>query len=137
VVEHIRTCAAISRDRIQWLLSLEDDPFTLNRHYYADYKEKFQKHFKSVFDATHHEGPGAEFHTFQPDTASEERQGAMNDILRGLTTFGLSMLPADLAKLLPPSHQEPALNVMAEVRAYYQGMLPFFVLRTALKLKPP
>jgi hypothetical protein len=123
VVEHIRNCAALAHERIRWLLSLEDTPFTLNQHYYGDYQDKFHRHYKSVFDATHAEGAGAEFHTFKQGDADEDRRNAMANILSGLNTFGLSNVsPADLAKLLPPNHQAPALNVMAEVRAYYQGL---------------
>jgi hypothetical protein len=126
VNEHIRNCAEEARSRIKWLLSLEDTPFTLNAHYYEDYKEKFHKYFKSVFDANHDEGLGVNFHTFKSADAEEHQRDAMSEILRGLNTFGLSNVsPADLAKLLPPNHRESALKVMAEVRAYYQGSLRF------------
>jgi hypothetical protein len=124
VVEHIRKCAEEARDRIKWLLSLEDWPFTLNEHYYGDYKQKFHRHYRSVFDAVDTEGVGAEFHAFNYSDAEEYLKDAMSHILRGLASFNLSnVAPADLAKLLPPNPQEPAITVMAEVRAYYHGLL--------------
>jgi hypothetical protein len=124
VAEHIQTCAAAARSYIRWLLSLEDPLFTINLDNWANYRDQFYHYYKSVYNTTHTGGLGAIFHAFDLESATQEFQDSMNGILRGLNTFGLSNLaPVDLAKLVPPSDQEPALKVMAEVRAYYQGSL--------------
>jgi hypothetical protein len=42
--------------------------------------------------------------------------------MAGLADLGFHGLQAaDLAKLLPSDEMEPAINIMAEVRAYFQG----------------
>ena len=42
--------------------------------------------------------------------------------MSGLSDIGINgVTPADLAKLLPPDRFSPALEIMAEVRAYFQG----------------
>jgi hypothetical protein len=43
-------------------------------------------------------------------------------VLSGLAAIGLNSVTADdLVKLLPPDRIDPALNIMADVRAYFQG----------------
>lgn len=43
-------------------------------------------------------------------------------ILSGLAEVGISgVKPEDIPKLLPPDTMEPAMTIMAEVRAYFQG----------------
>lgn len=32
--------------RIEWLISLEDPPFTLNDHYFSSYREKYLAKYK-------------------------------------------------------------------------------------------
>jgi hypothetical protein len=45
-----------------------------------------------------------------------------SDVLSNLVKLGFTGLKAeDLAKLLAPDEMEPALNIMADVRAYFQG----------------
>ena len=44
-------------------------------------------------------------------------------VLAGLAEMGMQgVKPADLPKLLPSDPLEPALSIMATVRAYFQGM---------------
>jgi hypothetical protein len=46
----------------------------------------------------------------------------MAKVLAGLAEIGIhGVKPEDLAKLIPPDAMEPALNIMADVRAYFQG----------------
>jgi hypothetical protein len=49
-------------------------------------------------------------------------QDGMARVLSGLPLVGFNGVHAvDLAKLLPPDPMEPALNIMASVRAYFHG----------------
>ena len=49
-------------------------------------------------------------------------QAAVNKVLAGLAEMGMTgVTEADLPKLLPPDRMEPALIIMADVRAYFQG----------------
>lgn len=52
----------------------------------------------------------------------------MNKVLNGLTDIGLpGTVPTDLAKLLPADPYDPAIEIMAGVRAYFQGMYCVFI----------
>ena len=47
----------------------------------------------------------------------------ISKVLAGLAEIGMSGIKAeDLPKLLPPDRMEPALTIMADVRAYFQGL---------------
>jgi hypothetical protein len=47
---------------------------------------------------------------------------ALSKVLSGLAEMGMAGVKAeDLPKLLPPDRMEPALIIMADVRAYFQG----------------
>jgi hypothetical protein len=55
----------------------------------------------------------------QPSLSTDEK---VNTVMAGLADLGFhGLTAADLAKLLPPDEMEPAINIMAEVRAYFQG----------------
>jgi hypothetical protein len=55
----------------------------------------------------------------QPSSSADEK---INAVMAGLAELGFHGLTVpDLAKLLPPDEMEPAINIMAEVRAYFQG----------------
>jgi len=54
-------------------------------------------------------------------------------VLAGLAEIGMSGIKAeDLPKLLPPDRMEPALTIMADVRAYFQGLFLSFPCREDL-----
>ena len=54
-------------------------------------------------------------------------QTGMAKVLAGLAELGVvGVKPEDIPKLLPPDRMEPALVIMADVRAYFQGS--YFVL---------
>jgi hypothetical protein len=49
-LEHVRQAYGRTGEKIQWLLRLEEQPFTLNTHYLADYKNKFLAYYKGCRD---------------------------------------------------------------------------------------
>ena len=109
VHDHLDEAAKQTKQRIQWLLDLEGTPTTLNTHYYADYKDKFFTYYKASQDDS--------------DLVTRIRQGgeSVNRALSGLNELGISVQSTDLPRLLPPDPKEAALNIMASVRAYFQG----------------
>jgi hypothetical protein len=123
-MDFIKECADAAHDRLDWLLKLESSPFTLNNHYYADYKDKFFGYYKSVAFAEHGTfALAAALASGNFEKIGEKAKDALPEALAALAKAGLQGLQAaDFAKLLP-SHPEleRALGVMAEVRAYYQG----------------
>ena len=58
-----------------------------------------------------------------PDAAAPTvRQDAVKKVLSGLAEMGMTgVTEDDLPKLLPADGMEPALAIMADVRAYFQG----------------
>lgn len=113
VNDHLDEAAESTKQKIQWLLDLERNPTTLNTHYYADYKDKFLSYYKAARDNT-------DLVTkLQRDRRMYE--GSINKALSGLSEIGITAQATDLPKLLPPDPMEAALNIMASVRAYFQG----------------
>ena len=81
-------CRATTLQKINWLLEMEAvATFTLNEHYFSDYRQKFLESYRSA-------------------RAEENRQG--DEDLR-------------LEELIARDRFEPALQIMASVRGYFQG----------------
>lgn len=111
--DHLDEAADRTKEKIQWLLDLERNPTTLNTHYYADYKDKFIAYYKST------RGENDLVVKLQRDRRTYE--GSINKVLSGLQEIGIRAQTHDLPKLLPPDPKEAAWNIMASVRAYFQG----------------
>jgi hypothetical protein len=122
VVDHVRGCLEAAHGRIEWLLELEDMPFTLNTHYLADYTEKFRRYYKSVYESNQESDVLIDLHNYKPSENDKETQDMVDQALDSLRDLGIHTTVPSLAKLLPPTPDEHALQVMAEVRAYYQGL---------------
>lgn len=116
--DHIKKRCERTLAQIEWLIHLEDRPFTLNTHYLADYKDKFLTYYRTC--------RYADTNTLLMDSISAPvaADSAMGKTLAGLAEVGLTgVQPCDLPKLLPPDAMAPALGIMADVRAYFQGKL--------------
>lgn len=120
--EYISSSSDATLDQLQLFLALEKRPKTLSEPYYSDYREKFISHYKSC-------RPKADQprETFASKVQSymdpqSDMSKYMNRVLNGLTDIGLpGMTPNDLAKLLPADPHDTAIDIMAGVRAYFQG----------------
>ncbi|KAF8216900.1 hypothetical protein K438DRAFT_2007645 [Mycena galopus ATCC 62051] len=120
-----RTEAA--QELIAKLIALETDgPLTLNEHYLADYKTKFLSQYKSARESKHNPILADAIAAFKPSqTPPKDQYGnpklmGIAQALSGLTGIGLGAVTAeDLVKLLPPDRMDAALNIMADVRAYF------------------
>ncbi|KAG1734532.1 P-loop containing nucleoside triphosphate hydrolase protein [Suillus lakei] len=124
VNEHLDGAAKQAKEKIDWLLELEKAPTTLNVHYYSDYKAKFLGYYKGCRDKgeltvklQNYQAP-ATIHAHP--VHGQAFQQAVHKALAGLTEAGLSVQANDLPKLLPVDPMEPALLIMAGVRAYFQ-----------------
>ena len=61
-------------------------------------------------------------HIRQADSMEPTEPTGVRKVLAGLREMGLTQVKAeDIAKLLPPDKMEPALHIMSDVRAYFQG----------------
>ncbi|KAK7030959.1 hypothetical protein VNI00_013906 [Paramarasmius palmivorus] len=103
-----------TQNQLDWFVKLEERPSTLNTHYFTDLS-------RQVLRVLHE--------------AAHRRiclQGESLEIHEALLAFaGISGIsdckPVDLQRLLPADEMEPALKIMAEVRAYFQVAYKRFV----------
>ncbi|KAF9442902.1 hypothetical protein P691DRAFT_797792 [Macrolepiota fuliginosa MF-IS2] len=105
--EHLGDCLNAAKQKIDWLMKIQANPFTLNSHYLSDYKEKFLTYYARGFLGALGLKGGE----------SSDMTEALS-LLAGLGFQGLK--PEDLAKLFAKDAMEPALEIMATVRAYFQ-----------------
>lgn len=121
VLEKLEECKAATVQELDFLLDMESLPFTLNSHYYLDYKEKFLKHY-----ATFRNNRSALGKSLRARPASgreiESPVDPLEVALENLRRAGFDKLSrGDLVKLLPADFSEQAaLEIMASARAYYQ-----------------
>ena len=126
-MEHIKKCGDRTKEKINWLMDVENRPYTINTHYYSDYKDKFLSFYRGCRQKGDNSQLMKNLQEYKPHipnsfTLSAAFQTSMAQILSGLPQVGITGTQAvDLTKLLPPDPMEPALNIMAGVRAYFQG----------------
>lgn len=132
--DHIKRCMNSTQERVTWILALEDRPFSLNTHYLADYKAKFLAYYKGAREKDRNATLMSAIQTYSPPAPSGVFRGSnrtsysepsaptgIAKVLAGLVEIGIhGVRPEDLSKLIPPDGMEPALVIMADVRAYFQ-----------------
>jgi hypothetical protein len=136
LLQHLKRCHEQAEARVDWLLHLELSPFSLNTHYLSDYKARFLAYYKAEREKyeksdlitlinNYNSSTVKQPQFFHPATASQPT--GIAKVLAGLSEIGYSGIkPEDLANLLPPDRMAPALEIMANVRAYFQGYKTFF-----------
>ena len=113
-------------------MEVEKRPYTLNTHYYSDYKDKFLSFYRASRQMGDNSQFMKNFQGYKPHVPSSYNspnafQTSMGQILSALPQVGITGTQAvDLAKLFPVDPMEPALNIMAGVRAYFQGPYSYF-----------
>jgi Dynamin GTPase effector domain len=89
----------------------------MNEHYFGDYRSKFFTYYKGTRLKAK-----SSFMRNLEDDEDKDITKAINDALSSLAKLGLQGLNAPaLANLLPLDPMEPAIGIMADVRAYFQG----------------
>lgn len=123
LTEHLKRCGDRTKAQLDWLLQIESRPYTLNTHYYADYKDKFLSFYRGSRKTGSSAGFVQNLQSYDPDdTADDSFNESVAYIMSALPQLGITGTQAiDLAKLLPSDPMEPALAIMAGVRAYFQG----------------
>ena len=107
-------------------------PFTLNQHYLSDYKEKFLAYYKAAREddirnfvtkqVKAYKKTSASRFSASDDDDDEESPKGISKVLLGLTEMGITGIqPDDIYKVLPADEMAPAITIMADVRAYFQG----------------
>ena len=98
-----------------------EEPTTSNEHYLSDYKAKYLARYRA--ERKVHSGGGANDSLRNFMNGTYDHSGHFGNAISYLQQMGF---PSDLKKedflrLLKPDASEEALDIMAEVRAYYQG----------------
>jgi hypothetical protein len=127
MTEHIRNCGDKTKERIGWLMNVEKRPYTLNTHYYSDYKDKFLSFYRGCREMGNNGQIMKNLQSYKPIVPNSYStptpvQTGVAQVLSALPQIGITGTQApDLAKLFAPDPMESALNIMAGVRAYFQG----------------
>ncbi|KAI0262179.1 P-loop containing nucleoside triphosphate hydrolase protein [Gloeopeniophorella convolvens] len=118
--DHVQARADSAEQHIKSLIAQEREPFTMNQHYYMDYRTKFLAQYKGIREKAKS--------NFMQNLEGGDMQDAVNTTLASLASLGLQSIGASsLAQLLPPDQMEPAIGIMADVRAYFQVAYKRFV----------
>ena len=117
---HIQRCAEAATQHIDCLLKDENEPFTMNDLYYAEYRSKFLTHYKR----NRLRSKNMVIRNLE-DNNSPNMNAAVNEAISSLAKLGFRSIDvSSLVALLPPDPMEPAIGIMADVRAYFQGRAP-------------
>ncbi|KAI0782953.1 P-loop containing nucleoside triphosphate hydrolase protein [Abortiporus biennis] len=131
VTDYIKLRSEQASERLIWLLQLEMQPATLNTHYFKDYRDKFLSYYRACrWDRGGKNSLTSQLQNYSPPSGYHPNQfnDCTSKALSGVAGIGISGIePTDLAKLLPADKYEPALHIMAEVRAYFQVAYKRFV----------
>ena len=115
--EHLERCADAASQHIDSLIEQEQEPFTMNQYLYLEYRSNFFDHYKGA-----RLREKSDFIKNLEGTSDRSIKETMKDAFTALTKLGLEAANASsLAKLLPLDPMEPAIGIMAGVRAYFQG----------------
>jgi len=104
VEDQVERARVMTQERIEWMLGMENPPFTLNDHYFASYREKYLAEFKAA------RAPQA----LDPDDVN-----AVMSALARLGTGFRGLQQRDLFKLVGSDKYEEEMIVMAETAAYF------------------
>ncbi|KAF8281533.1 hypothetical protein DL93DRAFT_2146926 [Clavulina sp. PMI_390] len=116
-----------ARQYIGWLYEMEkQSTFTLNLHYIRDYKQKFLVLYRSYRLQYLDEGDLVRRWTPVPPHAREARE-RKRKLLLDRVISGDATATHDLLPLLPTDSSNVAIEIMADVRAYWQVTFKRFV----------
>jgi hypothetical protein len=108
--------------RIEFLLKVEEEPSTRNTNYFKDYRRKFLGFYTGLF---HEDSNNCFVDRIEGRMGqSTEFSNALGIIMSQLPKIGFrNVKHLELAALLQTSEDtDDALKIMADVRAYFQGM---------------
>ncbi|OSD00790.1 hypothetical protein PYCCODRAFT_1393152 [Trametes coccinea BRFM310] len=143
VMELMSRCSGETATQLKLVLKLEcAAPFTQNTHYFADKRDKQFARYKQTREKKTNIGSSAQpaYHDYEEDDEdegaptgefsfaaprpttmlNEKEKASMRNALAELVKLGYQVSEEDLGKLNKPDEYEEELEVMAEVRAYFQ-----------------
>ncbi|KAG8987402.1 hypothetical protein FRB90_003368 [Tulasnella sp. 427] len=122
--EQIVKCTALTKKKIEGLYQSERSPYTQNEQYFLSYKAKMLNRYKSIYQEL--EGKTnlvTALRGYNPSnqySINTNQWSYLNQAIANLQAFGITVSAEDLITLLPQHDTSQALDIMAEVRAYFQ-----------------
>ena len=121
---HIEKCADAAAQHIDSLLEEEKEPFTMNEHYFMELHSKFLAYYREA-----RLRDKSQFIRNLENKDDGDVMAAVSETVCSLTRIGLEQADVSLfANLLPADPMDPAIEIMADVRAYFQGSLGILLL---------
>lgn len=111
-------------ERMDWMMELENPPFTINDHYFSTYREKYLARYKEARKASASRRRNARRKNLKLIVKKQAKRSIdpedISDALSALSMAGYPGLKeSDLPRLLGPDPFEEELIVMAETSAYF------------------
>ncbi|KIM31730.1 hypothetical protein M408DRAFT_237585 [Serendipita vermifera MAFF 305830] len=125
VLEQLKNRKERTLQKMQECIALEhEEPATINEHYLADYKRKFHARYKAARQI--HISYSSNLQTLV--NGGYQNSSVMHSALDYLRQMGLDNVKKDdLLRLIPADAADDAIEIMSEVRAYYQVAFKRFV----------
>lgn len=120
---HLNQIAEKTSGLIMFLLEVEKEPSTRHTHYFKDYRRKFFAFYKGIYNSS----SNSNFIDRLRNTGSQssEFREALETVISNLRRIGFpNVQPLELAVLRASEDSDDAIKIMADVRAYFQGMCP-------------
>ena len=117
-MEQLEKCSHKASGKMEEWLELErEEPATVNELYLGEYRRRF--HAKYTAKRRLHDEKKPKLQNFLKGVYDTD---VMNDAMYKLSQMGFDGLRSeDLLRLLPSQRTDLAVEIMSEVRAYYQG----------------
>jgi len=121
VMMHLDERAKETSSLIKLLLEVEKEPSTRHTYYFKDYRRKFFVFYKGIFNGNANNDFIARLQRLRYQ--SSEFTIALESIISNLRYIGFhNVQPLELAVLRASEDSDDAIKIMADVRAYFQGM---------------
>jgi hypothetical protein len=118
---HLDQRAEETSSLIKFLLDVEKEPSTRHTHYFKGYRRQFFTFYKGIYSRS----SNSNFIERLRSTGhqSSEFKVALENVISNLRKIGFhNVRPLELAVLRASEDSDDAIKIMADVRAYFQGM---------------
>ena len=122
VIDHLNTCTKLAHERMTHCIEIErEEPTTVNEHYLSDYKSKYLARYRAERQLHSGNGTNEKLRNFINGVYDSHQSFTTTRSNLQNMGFPSDLRREDFLRLLKPDANEEALDIMAEVRAYYQG----------------
>jgi hypothetical protein len=118
---HLERVSQGTSSLIKFLLEVEKEPSTRYTHYFKDYRRKFFAFYKGIYNSSSNSNFIERLRSTRYQ--SSEFREALEIVISNLRKIGFhNVQPLELAVLRASEDSDDVIKIMADVRAYFQGM---------------